>query len=215
MSSSKEFYAKSPLFTFVNTKAFIADVNAIPSRKAAIDKMSEKCRKAIERISEAYVKEARRIMKDVPAAYCRMAGYIGILNKDNVFVQIPEMVPVVTIRNLSVDIFDNGTKTLLNFDSDMLYPDDKAATLVPKLVEDRGVTQLISYMKDLRETKDIRISNNSVYIPRVQGIDENEETQAIQEIVDRHLLQAEQGIKSWLQELGQYADPGGLFGAML
>ena len=210
--SSKTFYQRNALFCFVDHAELSAEINALPERKAQFDKISQKCTKAIERIVEAYVKEARRIMKDVSAAYCRMSEYVGVMD---IFVKVPDSVPVVDIANLSVDVFGNGNRTLISFESGISYPDDKDGVFVPKLIKDRGTEQLDESLKLLKETESISLVNDCLRVNLFEGLDEKEQTLSIQTVINKHLLRGERKIRSWLDELGQYADPGGLFGAML
>ena len=210
--SSKTFYQRNALFCFVDHAELLAEINALPERKAQFDKISQKCTKAIERIVEAYVKEARRIMKDVPAAYCRMSEYVGVMD---IFVKVPDSVPVVDIANLSVDVFGNGNRTLISFESGISYPDNKDGVFVPKLIKNRGTEQLDESLKLLKETESISLVNDCIRVYLFEGLDEKEQTLSIQTVINKHLLRGERKIRAWLDELGQYADPSGLFGAML
>ena len=210
--SSKTFYQRNALFCFVDHAELSAEINALPERKAQFDKISQKCTKAIERIVEAYVKEARRIMKDVPAAYCLMSEYVGVMD---IFVKVPDSVPVVDIANLSVDVFGNGNRTLISFESGISYPDNKDGVFVPKLIKDRGTEQLDESLKLLKETESISLVNDCIRVYLFEGLDEKEQTLSIQTVINKHLLRGERKIRAWLDELGQYADPSGLFGAML
>lgn len=210
--SSKTFYQRNALFCFVDYAELSAEINALPERKAQFDKISQKCTKAIERIVEAYVKEARRIMKDVPAAYCRMSEYVGVMD---IFVKVPDSVPVVDMANLSVDVFGNGTRTLISFESGISYPDDKEGVFIPKLIKGRGTEQLDESLKLLKETESISLVNDCLRVKLFEDLDEKEQSLSIQTVINKHLLRGERKIRAWLDELGQYADPGGLFGAML
>ena len=210
--SSKTFYQRNALFCFVDYAELSAEINALPERKAQFDKISQKCTKAIERIVEAYVKEARRIMKDVPAAYCRMSEYVGVMD---IFVKVPDSVPVVDMANLSVDVFGNGTRTLISFESGISYPDDKEGVFIPKLIKGRGTEQLDESLKILKETESISLVNDCLRVKLFEDLDEKEQSLSIQTVINKHLLRGERKIRAWLDELGQYADPGGLFGAML
>lgn len=210
--SSKTFYQRNALFCFVDYAELSAEINALPERKAQFDKISQKCTKAIERIVEAYVKEARRIMKDVPAAYCRMSEYVGVMD---IFVKVPDSVPVVDMANISVDVFGNGNRTLISFESGISYPDNKEGVFVPKLIKDRGTEQLDESLKLLKETESITLVNDCLRVTLFEGLDEKEQSLSIQTVINKHLLRGEKKIRAWLDELGQYADPGGLFGAML
>ena len=210
--SSKTFYQRNALFCFVDHAELSAEINALPERKAQFDKISQKCTKAIERIVEAYVKEARRIMKDVPAAYCLMSEYVGVMD---IFVKVPDSVPVVNIANLSVDVFGNGNRTLISFESGISYPDNKDGVFVPKLIKDRGTEQLDESLKLLKETESISLVNDCIRVYLFEGLDEKEQTLSIQTVINKHLLRGERKLRAWLDERGQYADPSGLFGAML
>ena len=210
--SSKTFYQRNALFCFVDYAELSAEINALPERKAQFDKISQKCTKAIERIVEAYVKEARRIMKDVPAAYCRMSEYVGVMD---IFVKVPDSVPVVDMANLSVDVFGNGTRTLISFESGISYPDDKEGVFIPKLIKGRGTEQLDESLKLLKETESISLVNDCLRVKLFEDLDEKEQSLSIQTVINKHLLRGERKIRAWLDELGQYADLGGLFGAML
>lgn len=210
--SSKTFYQRNALFCFVDYAELSAEINALPERKAQFDRISQKCTKAIERIVEAYVKEARRIMKDVPAAYCRMSEYVGVMD---IFVKVPDSVPVVDMANLSVDVFGNGTRTLISFESGISYPDDKEGVFIPKLIKGRGTEQLDESLKLLKETESISLVNDCLRVKLFEDLDEKEQSLSIQTVINKHLLRGERKIRAWLDELGQYADPGGLFGAML
>ena len=87
-------------------------------------------------------------MKDVPAAYCRMSEYVGVMD---IFVKVPDSVPVVDMANLSVDVFGNGTRTLISFESGISYPDDKEGVFIPKLIKGRGTEQHDESQKLLKD----------------------------------------------------------------
>ena len=217
MSSKKSHYIQNGFVVFIDTAALTAEINAIPKRRKGLDEMETKCRKATENVANAYAKAAARIMKGVPVVYCNMAGYVGILDDGSVsfFVKVPEMVPTLNINNISVDIFGNGTKSLLSFRGSIRNCDGKGNTPVPMLEDGKETSELFSYIRDLKDTKKLRFSSKTIEVPLLEEPDWKEQATEIQMVVNKHLLRAEREVREWLEELGQYADPEGLFSAML
>ena len=216
MSSQKSCYIQNGFVVFIDTAALSAEINAIPERRKGLDEMETKCRKAAENVANAYAKAAARIMKGVPVVYCNMTEYVGILDDCSVsfFVKVPEMVPTLNIKNISVDIFGNGTKTLLSFRNSIRF-DGKVNVPAPKLEDGKETSELFSYIRDTKDTEKIRFSSKTIDVPLLEETDWKEQSTAIQMVVNKHLLRAEREVREWLEELGQYADPDVLFSAML
>lgn len=216
MIYEEKFDITSPFIAFVDRQALAKDIAEIPARKEASAKLAEKCRKAMDRIAEIYIKEARRRTKDVPAAYCRMTEYIGISRDYSIFVKVPEMVPLVETRGITVDIFDDGTPTLIDFDGVYCDIDGRKDVLVSMMSTKYSQTNpLYTDIKTLKKTESVDFFRRGIKVCFPDRSTANAQRQEIERILDRHLLTAKKEIKDWLGELEQYADPTGLFGAML
>lgn len=215
MASDKSHYIENNFIILLDTDKLADEINAIPARRAEFDKMEKKCRKATQNVADAYVKEARRIMHGVPVPYCNMSGYVGIMNSPEILVKVPETVPVVNIKNIPVDIFGDGTKTLLSFGTVLKNIDGKGNRPIPMLTEGIETKGLYEYIRYIKDTERIRFSAKSISVPLFNSLPWKDQATEIQVVVNKHLLRAEREVRSWLEELEQYADPNGLFGAML
>ena len=200
----------SPFVPFVDLDALNRDICAIPSRNRKCRELAVRVDAIRSKIRDAYVEASRKYIEGSSPSYFMPVKEIDTENRF-LTVTLDEFAPMIPLLRAKAEI--EGTVYEMTF-RESSYTRDVTGMKMSCTAFERDLGQVLSDYAELT-SKSVSIRNQCIEVPIFEGDLSGEEAMAVKEIVSRHFADAERRIDEWLGDLGEYADPFSLFGAMI